>query len=41
MAMHPLGIEFISVFGLPPVEFVHLAADLGCRHISTALVGCS
>jgi sugar phosphate isomerase/epimerase len=38
MAKHPLGIEFISVFGLPPVEFVHLAADLGCRHISTALI---
>lgn len=36
--MRNLGIEFISVFGLPPVEFVHLAADLGCRHISTALV---
>jgi sugar phosphate isomerase/epimerase len=34
-----LGIEFISVFGLPPVEFVHLAADLGCRYISTALTG--
>jgi sugar phosphate isomerase/epimerase len=34
-----LGIEFISVFGLPPVGFVHLAADLGCRHISTALIG--
>jgi sugar phosphate isomerase/epimerase len=37
--MRELGIEFISVFGLPPVDFVHLAADLGCRHISTALVG--
>jgi hypothetical protein len=34
-----LGIEFISVFGLPPVEFVYLAADLGCRHISTSLTG--
>jgi sugar phosphate isomerase/epimerase len=34
-----LGIEFISVFGLPPADFVHLAADLGCRYISTALVG--
>jgi len=22
-----LGIEFLSVFGLPPVDFVHLAAD--------------
>jgi sugar phosphate isomerase/epimerase len=35
--MDRLGIEFISVFGLPPVEFVHLAADLGCRHIGIAL----
>lgn len=34
-----LGIEFISVFGLPPVDFVHLAADLGCRYISTGLIG--
>jgi sugar phosphate isomerase/epimerase len=37
--MRALGIEFISVFGLPPVEFVHVAADLGCCYISTALVG--
>lgn len=35
--MDRLGIEFLSVFGLPPVEFVHLAADLGCRHISSGL----
>jgi sugar phosphate isomerase/epimerase len=35
--MRQLSTEFISVFGLPPVEFVHLAADLGCRYISTAL----
>jgi sugar phosphate isomerase/epimerase len=35
--MHPLGIEFISVFGLPPVDYVNLAADLGCAHVSTAL----
>lgn len=33
-----LGIENISVFGLPPVEFVNLAADLGCQHISTGLI---
>jgi sugar phosphate isomerase/epimerase len=32
-----MGIEFISVFGLPPVEFVNLAADLGCPHIGMAL----
>ncbi|WP_212743955.1 TIM barrel protein [Glutamicibacter sp. V16R2B1] len=35
--MENLGIEFLSVFGMPPVEFVSLAADLGCRHISTGL----
>lgn len=34
-----LGIEFQTVFGLPPVEFVHLAADFGCRHIGLALTG--
>jgi sugar phosphate isomerase/epimerase len=33
-----IGIEFISVFGLPPVEFVGLAADLGCRHIGVAVI---
>ncbi len=32
-----LGIEHLSVFGLPPVECVRLAADLGCRYISTIL----
>ena len=35
--MATLGIENISVFGLPPVEFVELAATLGCKHISTGL----
>lgn len=35
--MNPLGIEFLSVIGLPPVEFVNLAADLGCRHVSMGL----
>lgn len=32
-----LGIELISVFGLPPVQFVELAAGLGCRGISAVL----
>ena len=32
-----LGIEFISVFGLEPVAFVALAADLGCRNIGMAI----
>lgn len=34
-----LGIEQLSVFGLPPVEFVNLAADLGCHCISAGLTG--
>jgi len=32
-----IGIEFISVFGLAPVAFVELAADLGCGNIGIAL----
>ena len=35
--MDRLGIEFISVFGLPPVQFVELVADLGCRNLSLGL----
>jgi sugar phosphate isomerase/epimerase len=35
--MTELGIEAISVFGLPPVDYVNLAAELGCRNISTGL----
>ena len=35
--MARLGIEAISVFGLPPVDYVNLAADLGCACISTGL----
>jgi sugar phosphate isomerase/epimerase len=32
-----LGIEHQTVLGLPPVEFVSLAADLQCRHIAIVL----
>jgi sugar phosphate isomerase/epimerase len=35
--MYKLGIEFLSAFGMPPVQYVNLAADLGCQHISTGL----
>jgi sugar phosphate isomerase/epimerase len=35
--MDAVGIEFLSVFSLPPVQFVNLAADLGVQHISTGL----
>jgi sugar phosphate isomerase/epimerase len=36
--MDRLGIDFISVFGLPPVGFVNLAADLGCQCVSLGLM---
>jgi sugar phosphate isomerase/epimerase len=35
--MDRLGIEPLSVFGLPPVAFVDLAADLGLRYIAITL----
>jgi sugar phosphate isomerase/epimerase len=35
--MERIGIELLSVFGLPPVQFVELVADLGCRYLSTGL----
>jgi sugar phosphate isomerase/epimerase len=34
MATHSLGIEFLTVFGLPPVQFVRVAAAVGCQHVS-------
>jgi sugar phosphate isomerase/epimerase len=37
--MDRLGIELLSVFGMPPVEFVGLAAELGCQYISTGMTG--
>jgi sugar phosphate isomerase/epimerase len=39
MSMDRLGIGFLSVFALPPLELVDLAADLGCRYISTVVQG--
>jgi sugar phosphate isomerase/epimerase len=36
--MDRLGIDFISVFGLPPVDFVNLVADLDCSSISLGLM---
>jgi sugar phosphate isomerase/epimerase len=36
--MERIGIERLCVFGLPPVQFVDLAADLGCPYIATGLV---
>jgi sugar phosphate isomerase/epimerase len=37
-AVDRIGVERLCVFGLPPVQFVDLAADLGCRYIGTSLV---
>jgi sugar phosphate isomerase/epimerase len=36
-AVERIGIEHLSVFGLPPVQFVNLVADLGCRYLATGL----
>ena len=32
-----IGIERLCVFGMPPVAFIGLASDLGCRHIGIGL----
>ena len=37
--MDRLGIGFLCGFGLPPVEFVNLTADLGCRYMSAVVRG--
>jgi sugar phosphate isomerase/epimerase len=37
--MTELAIGFLNGFGLPPIEFVDLAADLGCRYISAVVQG--
>src|SRR5947209_7707121 len=37
--MDRLGIGFLGGFGLPPIEFVNLTADLGCRCMSTVVRG--
>lgn len=35
--MDRLGLEMLCGLGLPPVDLVNLAADLGCRHVSAGL----
>jgi sugar phosphate isomerase/epimerase len=37
MSVDRIGIERLCVFDLPPVEFVNLTADLGCRYIGIGL----
>jgi len=35
--MNPLGLECLSVFGLHPIDFIRLAGDLGCSHVTLNL----
>jgi sugar phosphate isomerase/epimerase len=35
--MNELGIDRLGTFGMPPVEFVALAADLGCSRVGIGL----
>lgn len=37
MSTDRIAIEFISAFGMPPLDYVALADELGCRHIGFAL----
>ncbi len=37
--MDRLAVGFLNGFGLPPVDFVHLTADLGCAHMSAVVRG--
>ena len=37
--MNRLGIEMLTLLGMPPVEHVRLAGELGCVSISTGLSG--
>ena len=37
MMARALGIEMLTLMGMPPVEYVELAAELGCAEVSTGL----
>ena len=34
-----LGLEMLTLLGMPPVEYIKLAAELGCAEVSTGLSG--
>lgn len=38
--MAQLGLECLSALGLHPVEFIHIAGELGCGHVSLNLSRC-
>lgn len=37
--MNRLGIEMLTLLGMPPVDYVRLAGELGCVSVSTGLSG--
>jgi hypothetical protein len=32
--MNPLGLEYLTVIGCPALDYVRIAADIGCSHIA-------
>ncbi len=34
-----IGLEMLTLLGMPPVEYIQLAAELGCVEVSTGLAG--
>jgi sugar phosphate isomerase/epimerase len=36
-AVKPLAIDPLSTFGMPPVDLVHLSADLGCEQVGMTM----
>ena len=37
--MNRLGVEMLTLLGMPPVEYIKLASELGCVSVSTGLSG--
>jgi sugar phosphate isomerase/epimerase len=37
--MRKLGIEMLTTLGMPPLDYIRLAADLGCAEVSSGLSG--
>lgn len=37
--MRHIGLEMLTLLGMPPLEYVKLAAGLGCMEVSTGLTG--
>jgi sugar phosphate isomerase/epimerase len=35
--MNPIGLECLSMFGLHPVDFIRIAGELGCSHVTLSM----